>query len=478
MAKIITDEKLIDEVLSRGVKEIFPNRDVLKKKLMSGEKIRMYCGYDPTASALHIGNAISINKLGQFQKLGHEIIFLIGDFTGMIGDPTDKTTTRKKMTRLEVLENCKNYKEQASKYLRFDGENPAIIKYNSKWNDRLSFRDLIELSSNFTLQQMINRKMFKRNLAIVKCEHCNFEWLSPIQFGMVENVTLIGNKTNCPKCGKMTGMNKENISIKEVDQIRETPIGFHELLYPFAQAYDSLAMQVDLEIGGNDQAFNMLCGRDMMKLKNASELFNLSKTWGHKLMFWNKEIIKPKEKFVMTLKLLEDETGKKMGKTEGNVVNLNETAENMFGQIMAWSDGLIDPGFELCTNVEIEEIKKINIRLNPRDAKIKLAHEITKINHGEEAAKKAEENFINTFSKKEIPTDVPTTVVTTAAAIMEIIVKEGLAKSNAEAKRKIEQGGVEIDGKKISDVSAKIVEDMNGKILKVGKREFRKIVIK
>ncbi|MFA5777814.1 MAG: tyrosine--tRNA ligase, partial [Parcubacteria group bacterium] len=142
MPKVITDEKSIDEVLTRGVENIFPSREELKKVLMSGKRIRLYCGYDPTAKALHIGNAISINKLGQFQKLGHEIIFLIGDFTGMIGDPTDKSATRKKLTREEALENSKNYQKQASGYLKFDGENPAVVKYNSEWSSKLTFDDV------------------------------------------------------------------------------------------------------------------------------------------------------------------------------------------------------------------------------------------------------------------------------------------------------------------------------------------------
>jgi len=266
-------EKQIDEILTRGVENIYPSKEELKKVLMSGKKIKLYCGYDPTAKSLHIGNAISMNKLGQFQKLGHEVIFLIGDFTGMIGDPTDKSAARKKLTREEALENSKNYQKQASGYLKFDGENPVKVLRNSEWSDKLSFKDLIEVSSNFTAQQMFQRDMFQERIK------------------------------------------------------NEKPIYLHEFLYPLAQAYDSVVLDVDLEVGGNDQMFNMMCGRDLMKA------------------------VKNKEKFVLTMKLLADESGKKMGKTEGNVVNLDETPENMFGQVMAWSDGLIAPGFELCTNI-------------------------------------------------------------------------------------------------------------------------------
>ena len=478
--KVITDEKRIDEVLDRGVENIYPNKATFKKVLMSGKRIKLYCGYDPTARSLHIGNAISINKLGKFQALGHEVIFLIGDFTGMIGDPTDKTTTRKKLTRSEVLENSKNYKKQVSGYLKFDGENPAIIKYNSEWNDKLSFKDLVELSSNFTLQQMINRKMFKREMTIVICEHCGHEWMSPLQFGNKENLdssSLVGNITNCPKCGKTTGLNKENLAAREVDQIRETPIGFHELLYPFAQAYDSLAMQVDLEIGGNDQMFNMLCGRDLMKLKNVNELYNLSRKWWQRLFFVKNKKIKPKEKFVLTMKLLADENGKKMGKTEGNIVNLNETAENMFGQIMAWADSLINSGFELCTNLSKEETNEIvKNNNNPRDLKTRLAFEITKINHGEKKAEEAQKNWENVFSKKEIPDEIEE--INGTGELGRVLLENKIVSSMSEWRRLVEEGAI----KKLDENKEEKITDFkiiaSSGIYKIGKRRFVKILTK
>ncbi|MFH1551844.1 MAG: tyrosine--tRNA ligase, partial [bacterium] len=259
----------IKKAMTRGVDNIYPNAQALEKKLKSGEKIRLYCGYDPTASTLHIGHAITLRKMAHFQDLGHQVIMLIGDFTGMIGDPTDKKETRQKLTRKQVLENAKNYQKLASKILKFTGENPAKIMYNSEWNDKLTFKDLIELSSNFTVQQMLVRDMFQERIK------------------------------------------------------KEKPIYLHEFLYPLAQSYDSVAMDVDLEIGGTDQTFNMLCGRDLMKT------------------------IKNKEKLVLTIKLLVDSSGKKMGKTEGNMVALDEKPEQMYGQIMAWSDELIVPGLEL-----------------------------------------------------------------------------------------------------------------------------------
>jgi tyrosyl-tRNA synthetase len=404
MSKVITDEKLVDEVLNRGVQNIFPSREALKEVLMSGKKIRLYCGYDPTAKSLHIGHAISINKLGQFQRLGHEVIFLIGDFTGMIGDPTDKSATRKKLTRVETMENSENYQKQASRYLKFDGENPAKVLYNSAWNDKLTFKDLIELSSNFTVQQMIQRDMFQ-------------------------------------------------IRLKE-----EKPIHLHEFLYPLAQGYDSVAMDVDLEVGGSDQMFNMLCGRDLQK------------------------IINNKEKFVLTMKLLEDESGKKMGKTEGNVINLDESPENMFGQVMAWSDGLIVPGFELSTNLPEKDVAEIREKMkdpanNTRDFKLQLAYDITKINYGEEKAKEAQKNFINTFSKKETPSNILEVKASENIKLSELIVIAGLATSKSDARRKIEQGGV-LEGEETLEkiiADRTINKDDHGKILKVGKKDFVKI---
>jgi len=403
MSKIIKDEKLIDELLERGVEQIFPDRESLRKKLLKGERIRLYCGYDPSATALHIGNAITINKLSQFQALGHEIIFLIGDFTGMIGDP-DKLTTRKKLTREEVLLNAKDYKKQASGYLKFSGENPAKIMYNSQWNDKLTFKEVIELASNFTVQQMIQRDMFQKRL-------------------------------------------KDGL-----------PIYLHEFLYPLTQGYDSVAMNVDLEVGGNDQMFNMLCGRDLQKTINR------------------------KEKFVMTLKLLADDQGNKMGKTTGNAVFLNQSPEDMYGSVMSWPDEIIANAFELCTKVSLAEIVKIKNDLsdetkNPRDLKMKLAWEMVKLNHSEAKANKAQDHFIRVVSNKELPTEISEIKVSAGELLINVLVKNKLAASNSDARRKITQRGVSIDGEVVLDWQLKLDEKFSGKIIKVGKREFRKIKI-
>jgi tyrosyl-tRNA synthetase len=407
MSQATIDKKSIKELLTRGVEKIYPSYAELEKKLLSGQPIRLYCGYDPTAPALHIGNAISLNKLGRFQALGHEVIFLLGDFTAMIGDPTDKKAARKKMTREEILQNARDYQRQASAYLKFDGDNPARILYNSDWNDKLGFKDLIELSSHFTVQQMIQRDMFQERL-------------------------------------------------KE-----EKPIYLHEFLYPLTQAYDSVMMDVDLEIGGNDQMFNMMCGRDLMRAT------------------------KNKEKFVLTLKLLADESGKKMGKSEGNVVSLDETANNMYGQVMSWPDKILYSAFELCTNIPMAELEKIGGQLkegkvNPRDLKMKLALEITRLNHGDQAAQEAQDNFVRTIQKKEAPAEIPEWKAEREKySLVDLLVATRLADSKSEARRLIEQGAIKInlDGGWVSAKDVK--EQINIKsdlILQRGKLHFIKVI--
>lgn len=407
MSNVITDERLIDEILNRGVEKIYPSREELKKKLMSGDRIRLYCGFDPSAAALHVGSAISIAKLGQFQKLGHEVIFLIGGFTGMIGDPTDKAAARSKLTREEVMANATNFKQQASAYLSFEGENPASVRYNNEWNDKVTFKDLIELASNFTVQQMITRDMFQKRLA------------------------------------------------------EEKPIFLHEFLYPLAQAYDSVAMDVDLEVGGNDQMFNMMCGRDLQKAING------------------------KDKLVLTMKLLADNNGKKMGKSEGNAFFLDDSANDMYGKIMSWTDGVLFSAFELCTEIPMEEIKDLISgmeagTINPRDLKMRLAYEITKINHGEAGAKEAQEHFIKTVQNKEIPDEIEERkIIENELNIVDLLILLELAASKTEARRLIEQGGVKIGNddklEPIGDVKAEIAIT-NGLIVQRGKRQFVKII--
>lgn len=400
--KIITDEKQIDEVLERGVLvEFLPTKEEFKKELLSGKKLRFYIGADPTAKALHLGHAQNLMVLENFRRLGHEVIFLIGDFTGMIGDPSDKSSARVKQTRAEVEENFSAWKEQVKNILSFDdAENPVQIKFNSEWLGKLDFSEVLELASNFTVQQMLERDMFEKRM-------------------------------------------------KE-----EKPIYVHEFMYPLMQGYDSVAMDVDVEMCGTDQIFNALAGRTLMqKLKN-------------------------KNKFVIATKLIADEkTGMLMSKSNGTGVFLDLEPNDLFGAIMSQPDGMIHPLLLGCTRMTLSEIEELMKLENPRDAKVKLASEIVKIYHGEEAAATAQENFEKVFSKKGTPDVVASIEAPIDASIVDVIIAAGMAESKADAKRKIEQGGVSVDAEKITDISASITAEMDGKILKVGKREFRKIEI-
>jgi len=380
----------INETLTRGVQIILPSKEGLKK-LMQSKKITLYQGFDPSMPSLHLGNFVGLMKLRQFQKLGHRVIFLVGDFTGMIGDPSDKLSTRPKLTREEVLKNCKTWKEQASKLLDFEGENKALIMFNSKWSDKISFKDLIEITSNFTVQQMIERDMFQ-----------------------------------------------ERIKNKE-------PIYLHEFLYPVAQGYDSIAMNVDLEIGGNDQLFNMLAGRNLM------------------------QAMKKKEKYVLTTKLLVDKEGKKVGKTTGNALFLNTTSEEFFGGIMSFPDEVIPLAFELLTEVDLTNIEKLT-KENPLKEKKRLAFEIVKLLWGEENAKKSESKFEKSFQEKtpdfEEKIEIKDSLIETISQIKTI-------DSFSQAKRLIREGAVDINGKTIKDINYKI---KGNEKIKVGKKVFVKVI--
>jgi len=398
--KTITDEKLIDDVLSRGVEAVYPTKENLKNKLMSGERIKLYCGFDPTGPFLHIGHGNQLRKMVQFQKLGHEVIFLIGDFTAMIGDPTDKAAARKQLTAKEVKCNLSGWKKQAASILDFGGANPVKIKYNSKWLGKLKFADVLELSSKFTVQRMMERDMFEKRAAEGK------------------------------------------------------PIFLHEFMYPLMQGYDSVAMDVDLEIGGNDQTFNMLAGRDLMKE------------------------MKKKEKAVLALKLLVDPTGKKMGKTEGNMITLVDSPEDIFGKVMSWSDQMIALGFEICTDVPMKEIEEMTKQMkegaNPRDFKMKLAHEIVRLYKGKDDADQAQKNFISIFQKKEEP-EVVESLKVESKNLIDILVEANLVSSNSEAKRVIREGGVKVNEQAVTDINYSLTSGTH--LIQKGKRHFIRVII-
>lgn len=397
--QISTDKDKIEELLTRGVENVYPDRKFLQKRLKSGEQLSLYVGYDPTAPTLHIGHGISMLKLRQFQELGHKIIFLIGDFTGMIGDPTDKGAARQKLTREEVLKNAEGYQKQAEVMLDFKGKNKVELKYNSEWHDKMTMKDAVELASNFTVQQMLDRDMFKQRL-------------------------------------------------KE-----DKPIHFHEFMYPLLQGYDSVAMDVDGEVGGNDQMFNMMAGRTLMKA------------------------LKNKEKFVLTTKLLADaSTGKKMSKSEGNMVALSDSPEDMFGKVMSWPDEMIEIGFELCTLVSTEELKNLRTEelkngTNPRDLKLRLAFEVVKTFLGETAAKKGQEHFASVIQGKDKPEDMKE-VAGAGKDIVAVLVDSGLCKSKSQARRDVYGGGVRINDKKVESYDVKVSA---GDVVQKGKRHFIKI---
>ncbi len=390
--KINTDSKLIEEALTRGVEKIYPSRQALETALRAGKKLLIYTGIDPTGK-LHLGHGVVLGKLRQFQDLGHEIVVLIGDFTATIGDPTGKSETRKPLTRRQVLENAKNYKKQISKILDVKKSNLRFL-HNEEWTNKLKPIDMLGLASHFTVAQLLERDMFQ------------------------ERIKIGGD------------------------------IRLHEFLYPIFQAYDAVTMDVDMQIGGNDQTFNMLAGRTLMKK------------------------LKGKETFVLTTKLLTDPTGKKMGKTELNMINLEENPKEMYGKIMKWPDGLIVPGFELCARISIDEAKKIT---NPRDAKAKLAKTIVKQYYGEETARAAEREFNRIFKENKLPTKIAELKIEERKLnILDFLVKTNLAPSKSEAKRLVLQKGVKINGVTQKDWK-KIIEIKTGMILQVGKRKFLKI---
>ncbi len=388
------DYQKIKEALTRGVENIYPGKEELERVLLSGKKLRIYTGIDPTGK-LHIGHGVILQKLRDFQQLGHKIIILIGDFTATIGDPTGKSETRKPLTPKEVKNNARDYKKQILKILSV--KNTCFLS-NSQWLNKLKLGEFLKLASNFTTARLLERDMFQ-------------------------------------------------------NRIREgKDIHVHEFLYPILQAYDSVVMGVDMEVGGNDQTFNMLAGRTLMaKLKN-------------------------KEKFVLTTKLLVDPTGKKMGKTEKNMVNLDEDPNEMYGKIMAWPDSLIYLGFEICTRVPLEEVKKIT---NPREAKARLAREIIKPYHGEKKAEEAEKEFNQIFKGKELPSEIPIFPTNRKIyPILDLLCDSGLTLSKNEAKRLIEGSGVAIrikdEEKRIKNWWEEIkIEDEI--VIRAGKRRFVKI---
>lgn len=416
MSKAPAEKSDIREVIEKGVAEVIVKEELLDK-LQSGKKLNIKLGIDPTGSDLHIGHMVPLRKLQQFQRLGHQVILIFGNFTGTIGDPSDKLQTRKGKTQEQLEKNAEHYLDQVRKSGVLDIDK-IKVRWNADWLAPLSFADVTRLASIFTVQQMMERDMYQERLK------------------------------------------------------RAEPIYVHEFMYPLMQGYDSVALakeygSCDVELGGTDQTFNLLAGREIMR------------AYGHE------------PQCVLTVPLLEGTDGTmKMGKTTGNYIGINEPPEEMYGKVMSIPDHIMIKYFELATNLTIDEIAEIKKSLaegeNPRNIKMRLARELVTLYHGggasdkNTAAAEAEAHFIKVFQKKENPDDIKeiklseTFMNNTGMNIIDIIMETGAASSKGEARRLIQGGGVKYNGKKIEDINDAIaIEDDS--ILQVGKRQFFKL---
>jgi tyrosyl-tRNA synthetase len=390
------------EQISRGVDEILLVED-LREKLKTRKSLRIKAGFDPTAPDLHLGHTVLINKLRQFQDLGHEVLFLIGDFTGMIGDPTGKNATRPPLTRDEVIENAKTYEQQIFKIL--DPER-TLVMFNSSWMNDLGADGLISLAARHTVARMLERDDFSKRYSSGK------------------------------------------------------PIAIHEFLYPLVQGYDSVAMKADVELGGTDQRFNMLVGRE------------LQKDYGQK------------PQVVITLPILEGLDGvNKMSKSLGNYIGINESPDEQFGKLMSISDDLMWRYFELLSFRPMKEIegfrRDVDNGSNPRDIKFLLAEEIIERFHSKEDAIKARENFISRFQKGALPEDIEEKILEVGEQgipLANALREAGLTSSTSESRRMIKQGAVKVDGERVSDESFLLTVGTK-QVVQVGKRRVARIQI-
>ena len=382
---------LLSDILSRGVERIYPSYEDLERRLLQAP-LRLYNGIDPTGPSLHIGHVVALKKLREFQGLGHQVVLLIGDCTALIGDPTGKFSVRKTLTEKEVQSNMERYVSQIGKILNLE---KTELRYNSEWLGTLSLRDIISLLSEFTVGQMIERDMFQERVR------------------------------------------------------RDEPIFVHEFLYPALQGYDSVALDVDLEVGGNDQTFNMLAGRTLMKRRG-------------------------KEKFVLATKLLTDPTGKKMGKTEGNMLALSDSPDDAFGKIMSWPDEMLPLGYELLTNQDMDEALG-RIESNPKAAKEALAKEILEWLWEDGAGARAQESFTERFSKGKISGELPVVEVERGTLLSDAVINSGLVESKSQWRRLVCARAVELAGGKTID-NPLYRADKNLQV-RIGKSRFLQVVI-
>ncbi len=409
--KIYTDNKLIEKFLNRGVETILPSKKELQKKLKSGKRLSAYMGFDPTGPYLHVGHAMGIRALRVLQQLGHRVIFLVGDYTARVGDPTDKKNTRELLTPEKISKNMKEWKTQASQLIDFDDkQNPVEFLHNFNWLSKLKLDNLIELMSTMTVQQMLERDMFQ-------------------------------NRLNDNK-----------------------PIKLQEFIYPLMQGYDSVAMDIDIELGGTDQIFNMMVGRDLVK---------------HFLK---------KEKFVRAQIMMPAPDNITMSKTKGNGINLSDSGEDMYGKAMSYSDEHIITGLKLLTDLELEEITEIensiNSGENPMKYKKLMSYKIVKTIKGKKIAQKAEKHFEDTIQKGKI--DSQRTKISLKKLEQRLaklskqndtitIISELLESSKGKAKRLLKQKAIEINGNKLSQNDSEIKLKIND-IIKIGKRNWFEIV--
>jgi tyrosyl-tRNA synthetase len=383
------------QTIKRGCHELIVEAE-LAKKLASGRKLRIKLGLDPTAPDLHLGHTVVINKLRDFQQLGHQVQFLIGDFTGMIGDPTGKNQTRPPLTREEIKRNAETYQAQVFKIL--DADKTEVL-FNSEWSDKLGAEGIIRLAAKYTVSQLLERDDFSKRFR------------------------------------------------------EERPIALHELLYPLMQGYDSVAMRSDVELGGTDQKFNLLVGRELQRISGQEP------------------------QCILTMPLLEGLDGKeKMSKSLGNYVGIAEPPQEMFGKLMSISDQLMWRYIDLLSFSSQTEQKKWKDE-HPRDVKVRFAKEIVARFHSQQAAAAAEADFDSRFRKGETPEDMPEVALQAGAEgmlITQALKQANLVPSTTEAQRTIEQGGVKIDGEKVSDRGLRLKAGCNV-VIQVGKRKFARV---
>jgi tyrosyl-tRNA synthetase len=396
------------KLLKKGAVEIIQEDDLVRKLercIKENKPLRVKAGFDPTAPDIHLGHTVLLRKMKHFQDLGHEVIFLIGDFTGLIGDPSGRSATRPAMSREEIDKNAETYKQQVFKIL---DPKKTIIDFNSRWLGRLSSFDIIKLTSKYTVARILERDDFTKRF-------------------------------------------KEGL-----------PISVHELLYPLMQAYDSVALKADVELGGTDQKFNLLVGREIQR------------EYGQE------------PQVILTVPLLEGLDGvEKMSKSFGNYVGINEPPEEIFGKLMSVSDQLMFRYYELLTDIPTDGIEKWKRqakegKVNPRDLKAQLARMIVADFWGEEEAKRAASEFDRIFKHKDLPSEMEEKLVEVSKAaqqveLIDLMFNLGLVASRGEAKRLIRQGGVYVDGQRIEKIEHRLDGTKSEQILKIGKRKFYKI---